>query len=110
MLIMIFYICMYIDESDNLDDSGSISDNFYSINDYMYSLCLYYNCILIILFIFRGKILSNWKSRMDHDGLNSLVYNVTSYDLKPLYTLISVDVDQKAIMKKFQTLGELDRK
>ncbi|KAK2149942.1 hypothetical protein LSH36_430g03086 [Paralvinella palmiformis] len=43
--------------------------------------------------------LRTWKLRLSADGLNSLVYDVVKYEKRPLYTLISVVIDQDEVIQ-----------
>ncbi|XP_052062228.1 beta-1,4-galactosyltransferase 1-like [Mytilus californianus] len=47
----------------------------------------------------RYKLLENGYKRFKKDGLNSLTYNVVRIQINPLYTRISVDINEKEIMK-----------
>ncbi|ESO85200.1 hypothetical protein LOTGIDRAFT_130770 [Lottia gigantea] len=47
----------------------------------------------------RFGLLRSAAKRMAYDGLNSLIYNVTSIELKKLYTLITITVDRNLLEK-----------
>jgi hypothetical protein len=50
----------------------------------------------------RFRLLNTTKSRIDHDGVNNLKYEVVSFNKNLLYTKIIVNYDENLIMNEFK--------